>query len=137
MVYKDGKNEPPKGDRSINLFRKAVGHGVALVQLQLGIMYANGKFGSQDDAEAVKWYRKAAEQGVAKAQLYMGFMYSNGQGVPQDYVLAHMWYNLSASQGNKIGQKNRNKIAERMTPSQIAEAQKMARKGKSAFYQNY
>jgi hypothetical protein len=42
-------------------------------------------------------------------------------------ILAHMWFNLAASQESKIGRKNRDRLAKKMTPAQIAEAQKLAR----------
>ncbi len=56
----------------------------------------------------------------------------NGHGVPQDYALAHMWFNLAASRdppGEDLDSavKNRDIVAERMTPAQISEAQKLAR----------
>ena len=84
----------------------------------------------QDFAAARSWYRKAAEQGLAKAQLNLGVMYANGRGVPQDYVQAHMWWNLSAAQGDADATKNRDIVAAKMTPAQIAEAQKLAREWK-------
>ncbi len=76
--------------------------------------------------------RKAAEQGHAEAQNNLGFRYANGEGVPQDYAQAHMWFNLAASRyptGEDRDQsvKNRDIVAERMTPAQISEAQKLAR----------
>ncbi len=49
-----------------------------------------------------------------------------GQGVPQDYVLAHMWANLAAVQGNENAIKNRAILEKRMTPAQLAEAQRLA-----------
>ncbi len=39
----------------------------------------------------------------------------------------HMWINLSAANGNVDGPYYRDKFGERMTPAQIAEAQKLAR----------
>ena len=42
--------------------------------------------------------------------------------------LALMWINLSAANGNVDGPYYRDEIAERMTPAQIAEAQRLARK---------
>ena len=61
--------------------------------------------------------------------------YRNGQGVPQDYAQAHMWVTLAASRlppgkdrDNAV--KKRDIVAERMTPAQIAEAQKLAREWK-------
>ena len=82
----------------------------------------------QDYKEAVKWYRLAAEQGHASAQSNLGFMYGTGQGVLQDYARAHMWYNLaSAAGGSEHGTKNRDIVAEKMTPQQIEKAQEMAK----------
>ena len=96
----------------------------------LGFMYNNGQGVPQDYAETVKWYRLAAEQGHASAQNNLGLMYDNGEGVPQDYVQAHMWYNLAGAQGLEQAAKNRDNVAKRMTPAQIAEAQKLAREWK-------
>ncbi len=74
----------------------------------------------------MRWYRKAAEQGYAPAQYGLGAMYGNGYGVPQDYVQAHMWFNLAGAQREKQAVKSRDIVAKRMTPAQIAEAQKLA-----------
>jgi hypothetical protein len=41
-----------------------------------------------------------------------------------------MWYNLAAARGHKIGRKNRDLLAEKMTPEQIAEARRLAREWK-------
>jgi TPR repeat protein len=80
----------------------------------------------------VSWYRKAAEQGNAKAQNNLGIIYATGKGVPQDYVIAHMWFNLAAVSGDKSDNaaENRDKAAAKMTPAQVAEAQKLAREWK-------
>ena len=58
-------------------------------------------------------------------------MYATGKGVPQDYVRAHMWFNLSAAQGIQHAERARDNIATRLTPAQIAEAQKLAREWQS------
>ena len=54
-------------------------------------------------------------------------MYKQGLGVLQDYPLAHMWFNLAASQGWTNARISRDQLAEKMTPAQIAEAQRLAR----------
>ena len=41
-----------------------------------------------------------------------------------------MWFNLSAAQGDADATKNRDIVAAKMTPAQIAEAQKLAREWK-------
>jgi TPR repeat protein len=82
---------------------------------------------------AVSWYRKAAEQGEASGQYNLGIMYRTGRGVPQDYVQAHMWFNLAASHTYPVDDAvaDRDLVAARMTPLQIAEAQRLAREWKS------
>ena len=109
-------------------YRLAAEQGNVWAQYSLGYSYSNGEGVTQDDAEAVKWYRLAAEQGDAVSQFSLGHMYLNGDGVIQDTVSAHMWWNIAASSGDSGGKTNRDVIAKDMTPSQIAEAQRMARK---------
>jgi TPR repeat protein len=101
--------------------------GNPVAQLNLGTMYNLGKGVPQDYTEAVNWYRKAAEQGNLDAQYNLGLMCVKGEGVKQDYVQAYMWFTLAASKGDVDAQRNRDSIAARMTSSQIAEAQRLAR----------
>ncbi|MGA2435349.1 MAG: SEL1-like repeat protein, partial [Bryobacteraceae bacterium] len=60
----------------------------------------------------------------------LGLMYAKGQGVPQDYIQAHMWFNLAGASGNADAIKERDAIGSKMTPDQIAEAQRLAREWK-------
>jgi TPR repeat protein len=93
-------------------------------------MYAKGEGVPQDLAQAMDWYRKAAERGYADAQYNLGVMYANASGVPQDFVQAHKWFSLAAAQGEADAIKDRDAIAAKMTPAQIAEAEKLAREWK-------
>jgi len=68
-----------------------------------------------------------AEQGNASAQFKMSGMYYTGKGVIQNYSVAHMWLNIAASQGYKDTEINRKIVEKKITPAQIAEAQRMAR----------
>jgi TPR repeat protein len=52
-------------------------------------------------------------------------MYAGGQGVPQDYVQAFKWIDLTASQGA-----THDWLSKKMTPAQIAEAQRLVREWK-------
>ena len=132
LMYDNGQGVPQDYAEAVKWYRKAAEQGHAKAQHNLGVMYDKGQGVPQDYAEAVKWYRKAAEQGVAEAQNNLGLMYSKGQGVPQDDAQAHMWYNLAASrlptgEDRDLAVKNRDIVANRMTPAQISEAQKLAR----------
>ena len=108
-------------------FRKAAEQGEARSQGLLGTLYASGRGVPEDYKEAVKWLRKAAEQGEARAQGLLGSMYEGGNGVPQDYVQAHMWYSIAGANGAKLGTSKRDIVAAKMTPAQVAEAQKLGR----------
>ena len=134
FMYDKGEGVPQNHAEAVKWYRRAADQGDPRSQFNLGGMYSNGQGVPQDHAEAVKWYRRAADQGDAWAQLDLGFMYLNGLGVPQDYVQSHKWSNLAASRlpvsekevrDNAV--KNRDLAAARMTPAQIAEAQKLAR----------
>jgi hypothetical protein len=94
-------------------------------------MYANGQGVSEDAAQAVVWYRKAADQGVARAQFNLGVMYGRGQGVSQDYIEAHKWMTLAAALEESAAARDR--LAQQMTPAQIAEAQRRAQEWTAAF----
>jgi hypothetical protein len=41
-----------------------------------------------------------------------------------------MWFNLAAAQGDTIAQEGLDTVAQRMTPVQVAEAQRLAREWK-------
>jgi uncharacterized protein len=114
-------------------------HVVAAIVLVLGFAApaaagpledADAAIRRRDYATAVRLVRPLAEQGDANAQYNLGVFYDNGLGVPQDKVSAYMWLNLSAAQGRDGAAAFRDLIARRMTPAQIAEAQKRAREWK-------
>ncbi len=120
---------------ALRLWRPLAGQGHARAQFHLGGMYDIGQGVPQDDAQAVAWYRKTADQGHADAQNNLGFMYGAGQGVPQDFVQAYLWSNLAAAalpdgDDRKRAVNGRDMVAARMTPAQLAEAQRLAREWK-------
>jgi TPR repeat protein len=127
LMYEKGLGTPQIYNTAVNWYRIAAEQGNALAQFNLGVMYEKGLGVPQNDKTAVKWYRLSAKQGDADAQYNLGLMYDKGQGVPQDYVRAHMWFNIAASSGDKDASQNRDIVAQRMTPSQIETAQKLAR----------
>ena len=131
----NGQGIPQDYTEALKWYRLAAAQGSAEAQVNLGLMYYKGQGIPQDYAEALKWFRLAAAQGDAEAQFNLGVMYHNGQGVPQDYVQALKCFNLAAATSTKpdlhnLAVQSRDKVAARMTPAQIAEAQKRARNWK-------
>ncbi len=98
----------------------------AWADFQAGVDAYNG--GDYDTA--LKEFRPLAERGKAVAQWSLGIMYERGRSVPQDYVQAYRWYTLAAAKGLKEAVKMRDLLEKRMTPAQLAEAQRMAREWK-------
>jgi len=125
LMYFQGTGVLQDYAAAMSWFRKAADQGQAYAQYNLGVMYDKGTGVPQDYAAAMSWYRKAADQGNAKAQNNLGLMYANGQGVGVDYTSAHMWLTLAAVE-LKDAAKARDGIAAKMTPAQIAEAQRRA-----------
>ena len=129
-MYYEGRGVPQDDKKAVKWYRKAAEQDYTSTQLNLGVMYYNGRGVVQDYGEAIKWYRKAALQGKAPAQRNLGVMYEDGKGIVQNYVTAHMWYNLAGAGGDEKAREYRDRIAEKMTPAQIAEAQRLAREWK-------
>ena len=90
-------------------------------------MYDIGQGVPRDYKAAVKWYELAANQGYAKAQYNLGVMYVIGEGVPKDNATTYMWWNIAASKGYPAARKKLDILEKKMSPAQIAEAQRMTR----------
>ena len=135
MLHEEGIGVAQDYAEALRLYRLSAERGNPAGQTALGNMYAEGRGVPQDYAEAVNWFRRGAEQGYTPAQCDLGSMYEEGRGVPQDYVQAHMWYNLAAARSTVPGNRdpavrNRDNIEGKMTPDQVAEAQRLAREWK-------
>jgi hypothetical protein len=127
VMYTLGQGVRRNYKTAVKWYRLAAKQGHAGAQNNLGLLYTIGQGVPQDYKAAVKWFRLAAKQGFSLAQNNLGLLYVKGQGVVQDYVYAHMWWNIAASSGNKSAGTNRDKVAGKMTPSQLETAQKLAR----------
>ena len=88
----------------------------------------------QDYQEALRWCRLAAGQGHGPAMFLIATYYAKARGVPKDVVQAYQWYNLAAANGHEDGVKWRDRLALNMTPTQIAQAQFLARNWKPKVY---
>lgn len=136
--FEDGDAAYKRGDyaTALKLWQPLADQGNATAQNNIGVMYDLGRGVPQDYAEALRWYKLAAAQGDAKAQYNLAAYYGNGQGVPQDNVKAHLWFNLAAAKGEPAAAMYRDVVARKMTPQQIAEAQKRARECLARNYKN-
>ena len=77
-------------------------------------------------AEALSAWQAAAEAGDSRSMLALGRRHAQGLGAVQDYVEAHKWLNLAASLGEAAAAVERDALAAKMTPQQVAAAQARA-----------
>jgi TPR repeat protein len=98
--------------------------GEVPAQYQLAQMYSTGEGAPQSLKDAARWYREAAERGHDMAAYKLAFLYLRGRGVPdRDYVRAHKWFSVSAELGVGDARAWREKIGDKMSDREIAEAE--------------
>lgn len=135
-LYVLGDGVPEDYTKAANWLLKAALQGIASAQEQLGRLYVRGDGTTQDVTMGLFWFRRAANQGDTSAQTDLALAYELGIGIKQDFIKAHMWYNLAGAADRGYASDNavagkaraaRDRLEIKMTPEQIAEAQKRAR----------
>ena len=134
VMYHNGEGVPKDVGAEIKWLLMAAEKGNAKAQFNLANSYNNGQGVPQDYAEALRWYGRSADNGDVRAQLSLGIMYDLGHGAPQGYVQAYKWYDLASEHFRPA--KSKTVISrlitvtprpKKMTPTQIAKAQGLAR----------
>ncbi len=133
LLYYHGNGSRRDPNEALKWFRRAADQDDAVAQFQLGVLYSKGESVPQDPDEALKWFRRAADLGDAPAQYNLELFYAKGVAGEPDNVSAHMWFNLAAahfpasdSDDRGAAARNRDLVAKKMTPKEIAAAQKLA-----------
>ncbi len=135
VVYRDGQGVARDHAEAAKWFKLAAGQGNADSQTSLGILYYDGLGVARNHVEAAKWFQRAADRGDAVAQNNLGVMYALGDGIARDLLKTHMWFSLAASrfpagEDRDKALRARDMTAAEMTPTQIAEAERLAREWK-------
>ena len=125
------ENALPKDHReAVRWYRMAATQRHVGAFYRLCVLSDIGRGIPQDYQEALRWCRLAADQGHGPAMFLIATYYEKARGVPKDVVQAYQWYNLAAANGHESGAKWRDRLAMNMTPTQIAQAQFLARNWK-------
>ena len=151
-IYKIGFSSDPKVDPSL-YFGNDIDRS-----MDLRFLSVNDYNQYWDPTEALRRGRKNAEQMAEQGDVFgrfsLGSMYADGRGVKQDYIQAYMWLTLAAAGSKDQVMKApeslrdnlakamkglqeeatalRDSIAKKMTPAQIADAQRLASEWKAA-----
>lgn len=82
---------------------------------------------ARDRAEAVRWFELASKEPFMPPDPYlvMGFAYSEGVGVEQDFKQAYKWFKIAGLDKSKTATKSLPMIAERLSPEERREAEKL------------
>lgn len=126
MRYERGIGIAQSYPEAVHWYQLAAMQGYREAQYKLCDMSERGQGLPQNYQEALRWCGLAADQGHGRAMFIIGRLYHTAHGVPHDLVRAHMWYNLATAHGYDDGKKWRDRIADEMSPGQVAEAQKLA-----------
>lgn len=122
-MYQYGLDVPQSDERAAEYFHAAADQGFANAQYNLGKAYRDGAGVERNDELSIYYFMQAAENGHARAQNRLATRFARGDGVPQDDVQALYWATLAAHQGDERAAENRAALLDRMSDSQIAEAE--------------
>ena len=127
LMHEVGRTGPQDDIEAARWYRLAAEQGHAEAQYSLGIRYASGQGVSKNPVEAVRWFEHAAKKGSHNAQYKLGTSYAEGDGIPEDPVTAYAWLNIAAAQGNELAKEDKERVAKRLTRTQLEKAQGVAR----------
>ena len=85
------------------------------------------------DTEIAAAHAAVQGQGGPEELYRLGLIYSTGNGGEIDLIEAHKWFNLAALRGSQPAKDCRKELADQMSSSEIAAAQKAAREWLNRF----
>jgi tRNA A-37 threonylcarbamoyl transferase component Bud32 len=128
VMYVMGQGVEQDFAEATRWFRKAAEQGQGESQFSMGLRYQLGQSVAKDDKEAARWFKLAADQGIGAAAEALANQYSKGESVPQDLVEGYKWAVVAARLPDpNNGDATRRDLEDKLTPDQLAEAQRRAR----------
>lgn len=130
ILYDQGNGVKEDAAEAARWFRKSADQNEPQAQFSLAYFYQMGRGVKKDPAEAFKWYKRSAEQGHAISYLAMGFSLRDGAGVAANKVEALKWFELASTSLQEgmmrdVAARARDRIAAKMNPNEIAQAQQL------------
>lgn len=123
-LFHRGEAVPEDWSAALDWYTRAAQAGSAAAMYAIGKMWAEGVNGEPDPEEACRWYRQAAGRGLSDAQYALGMGYAKGEGVANDLIEAWRWLQAAAVQTHAHATIERDKVQQRLTAAQLAEARK-------------
>lgn len=125
-AYANGQYVAKDSGQALELYRKAAEAGNSEGMFKLAYAHHKGDGTTVNFAEALRLYRQASGMGHALARNNLAVLVRDGHGTAADPVEAWVLFDSAAKLGNKLAAENRETLAAKLTPEQLATAQSMA-----------
>jgi TPR repeat protein len=125
LLYGNGFGVDMNDELALKYYGIAADQGHADAAFNLAVMHQNGWGVPQDEDVANEWYLLAADKGNTEAQMALGRYYAMDFLDTYDPVQAYKWFSLAEKLGDYDALEKREFIGGRMTPEQIAEAERL------------
>ena len=113
--------------------RTAAEQGDPEAQYRLAVHYELGLGVANDPRQSLVWYRKAADKRLVDAQIRLGYLLATGDGVDQALAEARTWWSVAADTGDPLAVAGRDLLARALTPRELSEANRHAKKIRRAW----
>lgn len=128
LMYLAGEGVPVDGVEGAKWLRLAADKGFAPAAARIAPMAMTKQNGLEPNSDVRKWLLIAAQAGDPISMMNLGMAYFHEIGGPADYVEAYKWFTLAVERGANQGViDGRPGLIPKMTPEQIAEAEKRAK----------
>ena len=127
--YQKGAGVRQDNVAAIGWFTVGAQHGQPVALVNLGNCYETGNGVRQDLDQAGRHYSAAAKKNFGPAQFLLGEMIEKGKGTAVNLAHAYVLYTQAAAQKNGEAAKRAEAIKPKLTPAQLAEADKLLRTG--------
>ena len=134
-VLGDPDESESDDDATVHVYRHQRGSANVVMYVTYGPdgTVARAETAAQHDEEERKEKRRRdtedllakAQCGDAHAQSDLGYRYITGQGVAQDLARAYFWFGIAHTGGVGFPPRERPSLSKRITPEQIAEAERL------------
>lgn len=115
--------------RAMIWYRRAAARGSLTAAVDIGSMYEDGEGVAKDPRAAAEWFKLAADKGDPHGQFALATMLADDTSGMTDYPQAYVLFTLASPGFTKsppgLGPLDRRaELARKMTPAQIAEAER-------------
>ena len=123
-IYFEGQGVAVDKAVAMGWYERDARRGCTRSQFHLGLCAEQ----QSNPIQALAWYRLAATNGFAEAQTTLAERLNDELQPAPDYLEAYLWYHIAADAGNRVAAVSARRLKNKLTPAQLEQADKEARK---------